>query len=67
MDVQDDGDFLEINNLVELSQKMMKKNRHNVYLLVYKLMKLCLLLPVATASVERVFSSMNLMKNRHKK
>jgi hAT family C-terminal dimerisation region len=67
MDVQDDGDFLEINNLVELSQKMMKKNRHNVYLLVYKLMKSCLLLPVATASVERVFSSMNLMKNRHKK
>jgi hAT family C-terminal dimerisation region len=30
--------------------------------LVYKLIKLSLLLPVATASVERVFSAMNLVK-----
>jgi hypothetical protein len=50
--VQDDRDFLEINNLVELSQKLLETNRHNVYILVYKLIKLGLLLPVATASVE---------------
>jgi hypothetical protein len=62
IDVQDEGDFLEINNLVELSQKLLETNRHNVYILVYKLIKLGLLLSVATASVERVFSAMNLMK-----
>jgi hypothetical protein len=50
--VQDDRDFLEINNLVELSQKLLETNKHNVYILVYKLIKLGLLLPVATASVE---------------
>jgi hAT family C-terminal dimerisation region len=62
MDVQDETDFLEINNLVELSKKMVKTNRHNVYPLVYKLIKLSLLLPVATTSVEWIFSTMNLMK-----
>jgi len=31
---------------------------------VYKLLKLVLILPVATASVERVFSSMNYVKNK---
>jgi hAT family C-terminal dimerisation region len=62
MDVQDETDFLEINNLVELSKKMVETNRHNVYPLVYKLIKLSLLLPVAIASVEWIFSTMNLMK-----
>jgi hAT family C-terminal dimerisation region len=62
MDVQNDRDFLEVNNLVELSKKLVETNRHNVYTLVYKLIKMSLLLPVATASVERVFSTMNLMK-----
>jgi hAT family C-terminal dimerisation region len=62
MDVQDDRDFFEVDNLVELSQKLVETNRHNVYTLVYKLIKLGLLLPVATASVERVFSAMNLVK-----
>jgi hypothetical protein len=32
--------------------------------LVYKLLKLVLVLPVATASVERVFSSMKYVKNK---
>ena len=41
-----------------------EKRKHNVYPLVYKLVKLALILPVATASVERVFSAMNYVKNR---
>ncbi|XBI09670.1 hypothetical protein VPH35_137176 [Triticum aestivum] len=32
--------------------------------IVYKLLKLVLILPVATASVERVFSSMSYVKNK---
>jgi uncharacterized alpha/beta hydrolase family protein len=52
MDVQNDRNFLEVNNLVELSQKLVEMNKHNVYILVYKLMKLGLLLPVVIVSVE---------------
>ncbi|XP_078162914.1 uncharacterized protein LOC144558081 [Carex rostrata] len=64
MDMRSDDDFLELKGIVELSQKMVEKRRHNVYPLVYKLVKLALILPVATASVERVFSAMNYVKNR---
>ena len=35
--------------------------RHDV---VYKLLKLVLVLPVASASVERIFSAMNYVKNK---
>ena len=38
--------------------------KHVLYDLVYLLVKLILILPVATASVERVFSAMNLVKNK---
>ena len=40
----------------------MKKNIS--YLLVYSLVTLTLILPVVTATVERVFSAMNIIKNR---
>ncbi|TVU39846.1 hypothetical protein EJB05_13289, partial [Eragrostis curvula] len=53
-----------MNNLVDLSMKMVETNRHTVYDLVYLLLKLVLILPVATASVERSFSAMNFIKNR---
>jgi hypothetical protein len=56
--------FQGINNLVDLSVKLVQTNRHNVYDLVYLLLKLVLILLVATASVERAFSTMNFVKNR---
>ncbi|XP_078171495.1 uncharacterized protein LOC144565578 [Carex rostrata] len=62
LDVQDDRAFLEVSTILELSEKMVKTNRHNVHPLVYKLVKLGLILPVATASVERAFSAMNIVK-----
>ena len=40
----------------------MKKNVS--YLLVYSLVTLILILPVATAIVERAFSAMNIIKNQ---
>jgi hypothetical protein len=57
-----EGIFQGINNLVDLSVKLVKTNRHNVYDLVYLLLKLVLILPVATTSVERAFSMMNLSR-----
>jgi hypothetical protein len=60
-DMRREGIFQGINNLVDLSVKLVKTNRHNVYDLVYLLLKLVLILPVAT-SVERAFSMMNLSR-----
>jgi hypothetical protein len=44
--------------------KLVQTNRHNVYDLIYLLLKLVLILPVATTSVERAFSTMNFVKNK---
>jgi hypothetical protein len=56
--------FQGINNFVDLSVKLVETNRHNIYHLVYLLLKLVLILPVATARVERTFSMMNFVKNK---
>lgn len=43
-----------------------KIKKHEQYYVVYKPLKLVLILPVASASVEIVFSSMNYVKNKLK-
>ncbi|KAL7244742.1 hypothetical protein ACSBR2_000162 [Camellia fascicularis] len=43
---------------------MVETRRDKVYPLVYLLLTLALILHVATATVERVFSAMNIVKNR---
>ncbi|RXH86968.1 hypothetical protein DVH24_022241 [Malus domestica] len=53
------------NNLVNLAQKLTETKRDRQYPLVYLLVKLTLILTVATASVEIVFSVMKIMKNPH--
>lgn len=63
-DMRREESFQGINSIVELSVKLVQTNRHNVYDLVYLLIKLVLILPVATASVERAFSAMNFVKNK---
>jgi hypothetical protein len=63
-DMRREDSFQGINNLVDLLVKLVQTNRHNIYDLVYLLLKLVLILPVATASVERAFSTMNFIKNR---
>ena len=44
----------------------METEKDDQYHVVYKLLKLVLILPVATASVERVFSTMNFVKNKQR-
>jgi hypothetical protein len=41
---------------------MVEFDRHTMFPLVYRLIELALLLPVATASVERAFSAMKTIK-----
>jgi hypothetical protein len=43
---------------------LVKTDKILPYDIVYKLLKLVLVLPVATAGVERIFSSMNFVKNK---
>jgi hypothetical protein len=55
-------DFIGCHDLASLAMKMVETQRHIVFPLVYHLIELALVLPVATASVERVFSAMNIIK-----
>ena len=59
-----DERFRKVKSLAELSIMIVETKKHTKYDIVYKLLKLVLILPVATASVERVFSSMNYVKNK---
>ena len=63
-DMRRDERYRTINNLGDLSIKLVETKKHELYQHVYLLMKLVLILPVATASVERSFSSMNYVKSR---
>jgi hypothetical protein len=53
-----------LKGISDLSEKLVETKRHIVYLLVYLLLKLAMILPVATATVERSFSTMKLVKTR---
>jgi hypothetical protein len=54
--------FLACGSLSGLALELVKTGQHLVFPLVYRLIRLALILPVATASVERVFSAMNIIK-----
>ncbi|KAK4269940.1 hypothetical protein QN277_023034 [Acacia crassicarpa] len=64
VDVRADSDFVNLQTISDLALKMVEKRKDIVYPLVYLLIKLALVLPVATASVERVFSAMTFVKNK---
>jgi len=55
-------DFLSCDTLGDLALKLVQTRHHLIFPLVYRLITLALTLPVATASVERFFSSMKIVK-----
>ena len=61
-DVQEDERFDHLKSIVDLAKKMVEVKKHIIFPKVYLLLKLALILPVATASVERAFSAMKLIK-----
>ena len=63
-DVSHDQRFGELGGISGLSTKMVEAGKDLVHPTVYKLLKLVLLLPVATARVERSFSAMKIVKTR---
>ncbi|XP_068329707.1 uncharacterized protein [Pyrus communis] len=60
--VRYDNDFSQLRGIYELAKKMVEKGLHRTFAYVYLLVQLALVLPVATASVERAFSAMNIIK-----
>ena len=63
-DMRKDENFQGLGNLVDLSVKLVQTGRHIVHHLVYLLLKLVLILPVAMTNVERAFSAMSFVKNK---
>jgi hypothetical protein len=61
-DVKEDHRFSNLNTIGELAQKMVETEKDRCYTFVYRLLKLVLVLPAATAIVERCFSAMRLVK-----
>ena len=61
-DMRIDGRFFNVEDLGILAKKMKETMKDRVFLMVYRLVELTLLLPVATTSVERVFSAMKAVK-----
>uniref|UniRef100_A0A2N9GA43 TTF-type domain-containing protein n=1 Tax=Fagus sylvatica TaxID=28930 RepID=A0A2N9GA43_FAGSY len=63
-DVRSSIEFSKLEGICDLAQKMVETKKNVVYPLVYLLVTLALTLPVATATVERAFSAMKIVKNR---
>lgn len=61
--VRADKRFSNLDGIADLAKLMVETKKHLTFHLVYRLLKLVLILPVATASVERCFSAMNVVKN----
>ncbi|XP_060178052.1 uncharacterized protein LOC132607985 [Lycium barbarum] len=55
--------FSNLQGIRDLAKALVETNLVDTYSLVYLLVKLTLILPVATATVERAFSSMKRIKN----
>ncbi|CAN6557975.1 unnamed protein product [Malus baccata var. baccata] len=66
MDMRSSIEFLGLKEIGDLAKKMVQCKKHRVYSLVYLLVTLTLTLPVATATIERAFSAMKILKNRLK-
>ena len=56
--------FSTCKDIESLATMMVETKKHLVFPLVYKLIELALLLPVSTASIERAFSAMKIIKSK---
>ena len=57
-------EFSAFRRIGQLVEKMVEMKKNISYPLIYLLVTLVLILLVATTTVERVFSTMNIIKNR---
>jgi len=64
IDLCGSDEFSSIEGIANLAEKMIKTKKNLIFSLVYMLSKLLLLLPIATATVEKVFSAIHIVKSR---
>ncbi|XP_050277664.1 uncharacterized protein LOC126719119 [Quercus robur] len=57
-------DFKKLSSIFELCQWLVKTRKSLFYPYIYRLITLVLTLPISTATTERAFSAMNIIKNR---
>ena len=62
LNVRRSTEFQGCGDVAKLAEKMVETGKNRTFPLVYRLVELTLILPVTTASVERVFSAMNVIK-----
>ncbi|XP_058003925.1 uncharacterized protein LOC131180596 [Hevea brasiliensis] len=62
-DMRMDKKFSEVSGIGGLAENMVATRKHIAFPLVYLLVKLSLILPIATATMERAFSAMNIIKS----
>ncbi|KAJ9175922.1 hypothetical protein P3X46_014422 [Hevea brasiliensis] len=62
-DMRMDKNFSKVSGIGGLAEKMVATRKHIIFPLVYLLVKLSLILSVATVIVEKTFSVMNIIKN----
>ncbi|XP_022004126.1 uncharacterized protein LOC110901623 [Helianthus annuus] len=60
--LKEDDKFENLTGLSDLARVMVETGKNETFPLVYRTLKLALVLPVATATVERCFSKMKLIK-----
>lgn len=54
---------LKIQEIVELAEKLARRENHLVYPLVFRLIIFAMILPVATKHIENIFSNENCAAN----
>ncbi|XP_058749093.1 uncharacterized protein LOC131622065 [Vicia villosa] len=64
LQVKRNASFSTCEDVQSLAMKMVQTEKHLAFPLVYKLIELALILPVSTASVERAFSAMKIIKSK---
>jgi hypothetical protein len=64
LDMRSNDEFATLKRIGQLTEKLVKTKKNVIYSLVYSLVTLSLILLVATTTVERVFSTMSIVKNR---
>ncbi|PIA28631.1 hypothetical protein AQUCO_06800059v1 [Aquilegia coerulea] len=64
IDMKSNNTFATLKGISSLATTMVECGKNITYDLVYRLIKLSLILQVSTATVERSFSVMNIVKNR---
>ncbi|XP_028553763.1 zinc finger MYM-type protein 1-like [Dendrobium catenatum] len=64
MDMRLDVQFSLLKDIGSLAEKMVQSRKEILYRLIFRLLKLALVLPVVTVGDERAFSAMAIIKNR---